>query len=171
MSDYYLIGKLETVNNPDGYLAVDSFSDFPDRFLNLEFVFIDIYGVYKKVFVEDSIVSESEILMKFFYFNSDMDSKALVGCRIFIEESDLIDLEDDSYFIHDLVGCKVFKEGKFFGVLTDVIKLTSNDVYVIDNDGEEYLLPALKDFIEKINIGSKELFLSKNANLLGKDEI
>jgi len=100
-----------------------------------------------------------------------MDSKALVGCRIYIEESDLVDLGDNSYFIHDLVDCKVFKEGKFFGVLTDVIKLTSNDVYVIDNDGEEYLLPALKDFIEKIDIGSKELFLSNNAELLGKDEI
>ena len=83
----------------------------------------------------------------------------------------MIDLKENSYFIHDLIGCKVFKEGKFFGVLTDVIKLTSNDVYVIDNDGEEYLLPALKDFIEKINIGSKELLLSKNAELSGEDEI
>ena len=171
MSDYYLIGKLEAVNNPGGYLAVEPFTDFPDRFLNIESVFINIYGVYKKVFVEDSIVSESGIFIKFFNFNSEVDSEALVGCRIFIEESELVDLEDNSYFIHDLIGCKVFKEGKFFGVLTDVIKLTSNDVYVIDNDGEEYLLPALKDFIEKINIGSKELLLSKNAELSGEDEI
>ena len=58
-----------------------------------------------------------------------------------------------------------------FGVLSDVIQLTSNDVYVIDNDGKEYLLPAINDFIEKIDIGSKELFLTKNADLLGEDEI
>jgi len=171
LGDYYLIGKLETVNNSDGYLSVDSFTDFPDRFLNLESVFLNIYGVYKRVFVEDSIVSESGIFIKFFFFNSEIDSKVLVGCGIFIEESELVDLEDNSYFIHDLVGCKVFKEGKFFGVLTDVIKLTSNDVYVIDNGGKEYLLPALKNFIVKINIGSKELLLSENAELLGEDEI
>ena len=171
MSDYYLIGKLRAVYDQGGYLSVDPFSDFPDRFLNLDSVIINIYGVYKKVFIEDSLVTESGIFIKFFCFSSDMDSEALVGSRIFIEKNELVDLEDNSYFIHDLVGCKVYKEGKFFGVLTDVIKLTSNDVYVIDNDGKEYLLPALKDFIEKINIGSKEILLNKNAELLGEDEI
>lgn len=171
MGDYYLIGKLEAVNNRNGYLSVEPFSDFPDRFLNLEFVFISIYGVYKKIFIEDSVVSGSGIFIKFFNFNSDMDCEPLVGCRIYVNESELVDLEDNSYFIHDLIGCRIYKEGKFFGVLSDVIQLTSNDVYVIDNDGKEYLLPALKDFIEKINIGSKEIFLSKNAELLGEDEI
>ena len=171
MSDYYLIGKLEAVNNSDGYLSVEPFSDFPERFLSLESVFIEIYGVYKKVSVEESIVTDAGILIKFLNFNSDLDAEPLLGSSIYIDQSDLVELEDNSYFIHDLIGCRIYKEGKFFGVLSDVIQLTSNDVYVIDNDGKEYLLPAIRDFIEKIDIGSKEIFLTKNAEILGEDEI
>ena len=171
MGDYYLIGKLEAVNNLEGYLSVEPFSDFPGRFRDLESVFIKIYGVYKKILIEESVVSDSGILIKFFNFNSDLEAEALVGCSIFVDESELIVLEENSYFIHDLVGCSIFKEGKFFGVLSDVIQLTSNDVYVIDNDGKEYLLPAIKDFIDKIDTGGKKIFLTKNAELLGEDEI
>lgn len=171
MSDYYLIGKLEAVNNQDGYLSVEPFSDFPGRFLDLHSVFIEIFGVYKKVLIEESLVSESGILIKFLNFNSDFEAEPLVGSRIFVHESELVELEENSFFIHDLIGCKIFKGGKFFGILSDVIQLTSNDVYVIDNDGKEYLLPAIKDYIEKIDIGSKELFLTNNAELLSEDEI
>jgi 16S rRNA processing protein RimM len=171
LGDYYLIGNLEAVNNQDGYLSVEPFSDFPERFLNLKSVFINIYGVYRKILIEESIVDNSGILVKFLNFNSDFDAEPLVGCGIFVDQSELVELEENSYFIHDLIGCKIYKEGKFFGVLSDVIQLTSNDVYVIDNDGKEHLLPAINDFIEKIDIGSKEIFLTKNADLLGEDEI
>jgi 16S rRNA processing protein RimM len=171
LSDYYLIGKLQAVNNPDGYLSVEPFSDFPERFFNLKSVFIGIYGVYKKIFIEESIFENSGILIKFFNFDSDLEAGPLVGCSIYIDQSELIELEENSFFIHDLIGCRIYKEGKFFGVLSDVIQLTSNDVYVIDNDGKEFLLPAVKDFIQHIDIGSKEIFLTNNADLLGEDEI
>jgi 16S rRNA processing protein RimM len=171
LSDYYLIGKLETANNPDGYLSVDPFSDFPDRFLNLDSVFIEIYGAYKKILIEECLVSDSGIFIKFLNFNSDLESEELIGCGIYVSKSELVELEKDSYFIHDLVGCKISKNDKFFGVLSDVIQLTSNDVYVIDIDGKEFLLPAIKGFIEKIDVESKEIILTNNAELLGEDEI
>jgi 16S rRNA processing protein RimM len=44
------------------------------------------------------------------------------------------------------------EEGKAVGVLKDVLRLSSNDVYVVEKNGKEILLPAVKEFIRKIDI-------------------
>ena len=52
--------------------------------------------------------------------------------EILIEEKDLIEPGKNEYFIHDLIGCQVISENNdVIGVLTDVVQITSNDVYVV----------------------------------------
>jgi ribosomal 30S subunit maturation factor RimM len=49
---YFLIGEIKAVFDDDGFVSIESFSDFYDRFIELEFVFVKIYGVIKKFFIE-----------------------------------------------------------------------------------------------------------------------
>ena len=51
------------------------------------------------------------------------------------------DLEEDEYFIADLIGMQVVLTRKAgFGTLTDVMETGANDVYVVENgEGEEIL--------------------------------
>lgn len=160
--DYFLIAEIKSVNSSDGFLGVRSHSDSAERFLHLEKVFIDIFGGMRKFIVEDVRIDRQLILIKFLNFNTSEDVSFLVGKKVFVEKPDTlkIDKESNTFFIHDLIGCKVIRNSKFVGVLEEVLTLPANDVYIIkDSEGGEILIPAVKDFVLNIDIKNKVLTL------------
>ncbi|MBR1822636.1 MAG: 16S rRNA processing protein RimM, partial [Ruminococcus sp.] len=62
---------------------------------------------------------------------------------------DDLELDDDTYFIQDLIGMEVrdADSGQVYGRLDDVMQTGANDVYVIKGDDKEYLVPAIADVI------------------------
>ena len=71
------------------------------------------------------------------------------------EREDAIELEEDEYFIVDLVGCTVVDtEGFEYGKIKDVIQTPSNDVYWVQGK-KEVLVPVLKDIVLDINMDEK----------------
>ena len=161
MNDLYLIAEIANVYDTHGNLVLKSYSDFPDRFVKLKKVLIDIYGSFRYFTVESCRISDNSIIVKFKNFDSDSDASYLIGKRIYIEEKDLVELPENFYFIHDLIGSSVFKENRFIGKLTDVLSLPSNDIYVVEgDDGGELLIPALKRYIVYFDQKEKKLFIS-----------
>ncbi len=160
--DYFLIAEIKSVNSSDGFVGVRSHSDSAERFLHLEKVFIDIFGGMRKFIVEDVRIDRQLILIKFLNFDTSEDVSFLVGKKVFVEKTDIlkIDEESNTFFIHDLIGCKVVRNDKYIGVLEEVLSLPANDVYVVkDEEGGEILIPAVKDFVLKIDIKNKVLTL------------
>ena len=73
-------------------------------------------------------------------------------------------LPEGSYFIFDLIGCRVYDgaTGTFIGELVDVQRQPANDVYVIKKeDGEEMVLAAIKKFVTSIDIEEKKIIIDQ----------
>jgi len=171
LEDFFLIAEISSVFSDDGFVKVKSHSDFPERFFLLDEIYIDIFGEKRSFFVEDVDRIEGYFILKFKNFDSDADVEFLVGSAIFVNKKDLIQLDDDSYFIHDLIGCKVFFNDKFFGSIVDVLSLTSNDVYVVKSeDGNERLIPAISEMISDIKIDKKTIYLKQDFDEFSDDE-
>jgi 16S rRNA processing protein RimM len=49
------------------------------------------------------------------------------------------------------------EDGEPIGVVKDVLKYPANDVYVIESNGKELLLPAVKEFVKKIDVDAKTM--------------
>ena len=65
------------------------------------------------------------------------------------------DLNLVEYYTFDIVGLHVFDSaGNALGVVKDVLKTGSNDVYVASKPGEaaQILIPALKKVVKEINL-------------------
>ncbi len=171
LEDYFLIAKIISVFDDNGYLKVKSFSDFPERFFLLNEVYIHIFGDYRKFLVEDVEKIEKYFLLKLNNFDSEIDVEFLVGSSVFVDKNNSVSLEEDSFFIHDLVGCKVFFNTKFFGNIVDVLSLNSSDVYQLEDDnGVERLIPAISEYIETVNIKEKVVNLKIDFDELSDDE-
>ncbi len=171
MEDYFLIAKIISVFNADGFMKVKSHSDFPERFFLLDKIYIDIFGDRRLFFVEDVDRIGGNFILKFKNFDSDRDVEFLIGSTIFVNKKDVVELEKDTHFIHDLIGCKVFFSTKFFGKVVDVLSLTSNDVYVVENEnGEQKLIPVISEVILDINIKEKVINLKKDFDEFSDDE-
>ncbi len=78
---------------------------------------------------------------------------ALVGGELFIPKSELPELEEDTYYWHDLLGIEVYTPtDRLLGVIESIIDTGSNDVYVVKNKKKELLIPALESVVLEIDL-------------------
>lgn len=171
MSEYYLIAEVKAVYGSDGFVSVRSHSDYPDRFFDLERVYIEVFGDKKEFFVEEVVELKNFFALKFKNFNTAKEAEFLVGKRIYVSSEEAIELVDNTFFIHDLIGSKVYRNGEVFGTLIDVLKLPANDVYVITGlEGNEILIPAVSDYVERFDPVEKVLILQPGGAIYDDDE-
>lgn len=166
MDNYFLIAEVSTVFDSTGSVVLKSFSDFPERFLKLKSVFIDYFGEKKSLLIELSKIVDKDIVIKFKGINSADDVQFVVGKKLYVDSANLYKLPDDSFYIHDLIGSDVFIGTKFFGKLTDVLTIPANDVYVIEHEGKEVLIPVVQQYIKEFDEHIKKLFLTDLSRML-----
>ncbi|MBX2991571.1 MAG: 16S rRNA processing protein RimM [Bacteroidetes bacterium] len=86
------------------------------------------------------------------------DAEQLVGSFLFVDEKDAVRLPKGTHFVHDIIGLRVIGENnETIGVVKDVLKYPANDVYVVERNGNEVLLPAVKEFIKRIDMESRTM--------------
>jgi 16S rRNA processing protein RimM len=154
MQKYLQIGKIVNTHGIKGELKIIPLTDNVERYDFLEWVYVQSKGTYRKYYIESIRYHKGVVITKFKGVN-DMDTAlSLKNLFILVDRKNAIPLNQDSYFICDLVGCTVFeKSNNRLGVLADVIKTGSNDVYVVKNDsGKEILIPALKSVVTDISL-------------------
>jgi len=171
VNDLILIAVVKSVLNNEGLVAVDSYSDFNERFFALKKIFIEFFGNSKEFFVEKTEIIDGNIALKIKGFDNQNDAALLIGKKIYVDSENAVKLDKDTYFIHDLINSEVYRNSKLLGYLVDVFVLKSNDVYVIkDLQGKQILLPAVKDYIKNFDPKKKRLELVEDCDLLYDDE-
>jgi 16S rRNA processing protein RimM len=80
---------------------------------------------------------------------------------IYLNRDDL-NLNEGQYLIADLLGCKVFhsETKEQLGVLTDVSKTGANDVWHVEKEGKEYLVPAIPPVIDSVDVEQEEIVIT-----------
>ena len=92
-------------------------------------------------------------LGRFAGVNTREMAEALNGKELLLPEDQLPQLEEGEYYHYQLIGLEVeTTAGDFLGVLCKVIPTGSNDVYVVEKDNREVLIPAIEDVIQSIDL-------------------
>ena len=94
---------------------------------------------------------------------TDMDAaRAQVGRTYYLAKADA-KLPRGRYFIDDLLGCDVVDADTdcVYGQLTNVDRPAAQDIYTVtDGAGEEHMLPAVPEFVKKIDIDARKIFVT-----------
>ena len=108
------------------------------------------------------------VLLKLEGIDDITEAEKYKNCYIKINREDAVELEEDSYFIVDIIGSEVFtEEGEDLGKVVDVFQTGSNDVYTVKTlDGKEILLPAIEDVIKNVNIENKKIVIHLMEGLI-----
>lgn len=171
MDDFFLIAEVKAILGTEGYVNIQSFSDFSERFFQLKEVYVDFFGNFKKFVVEDAISSGKNIALKFKGFNSADDAAIFLNKKVFVEKKNSVLLDENTFFIHDVIGSSVFRNSELIGTVDDVYVLPANDVYVIKtSEGRNILVPAVKDYVKGFNAIDRRLELVPDCDLLYDDE-
>lgn len=63
-----------------------------------------------------------------------------------------------SYYWQDVIGLAVVTdEGERLGRVREILQTGANDVYVVDTEPGELLLPAIKDVVRRVDVAGGEL--------------
>lgn len=159
----YLIGNVLRPQGLSGEVKVAVVSPRPERFNLLKRVYLkkDNVQTYTIEAVRLTAGIGRFVYIKFKEVTTRTAAESLRGAEILVEQQDLIQLQQDEYFIHDLIGCRVLSEqGVYIGEIIDVLQLSSNDVYVLQSEtGKEILIPAIKEVVKKIAPESKQVIV------------
>jgi 16S rRNA processing protein RimM len=80
---------------------------------------------------------------------------------------DSIPLEENEYFCDQLIGLTVVTtSGERIGRVDEIFETGSNDVYVVKRDDKTYLLPAIKDVIQEIDLRRQRITIKAMTGLL-----
>ena len=98
----------------------------------------------------------------------DIDQAAALKDKYLeIPASESMPLEDDQFYHHQLIGLRVETTGgHFLGTIKRIMPTGSNDVYVIDGDGRELLVPAIGDVVKQVNLSQGLVVIEEIDGLL-----
>ena len=147
------IGKVIKVHNNKGILKVYPVTDFPEHFKALKEVFLVKAAANFKVAVEKATFHKNLILLTICGCDSRSEAEKWRGATVAIEKKNLWPLGKNEYYYFDLIGLTVITdEGRELGKIRKIFPTGSNDVYVVKDKENEYMLPAIKDVVKKIDI-------------------
>ncbi len=93
------------------------------------------------------------IILKLEGFENINAAEALLNQEVEISERYLPGLEENEFYWHDLVGLSVYDEtGGFLGKVEEIFPTGSNDVLVVRREGEELLLPAIREVVLEVEL-------------------
>lgn len=148
------IGKIVKAFGIGGEVVVFPMTDDTLRFKKLKNVFV---GQTELKATDRAItavaVEQRGVRLRLEGIEDRTAAEQLVGLLLFVDEKDAVRLQKGTFFIHQVVGLNVVDEtGQPIGSVKDVLKYPAHDVYVVESNGRELMLPAVKEFIKKIDI-------------------
>ena len=145
-------GEVVTTHGVRGEMKVLPWADGPD-FL-CEFDRVRIGGVDYKV--ENCRIQKTCNLLKVQGVDTMEAAQALHGKIVEIYREDC---PEDMIFVAELIGVRVFCEGREIGKVTDVLDYPGNKVYVVRGE-HSYMIPAVKAFILSTDMEKEEMHVN-----------
>ena len=96
-------------------------------------------------------------------------AEALRGLELMVPRSVAPPLEEDEWWVEDLVGCAVHDAGRRVGIVRNMLALPSCEVLEVEreDDGRELLVPLVSDAVRDVDVEAREIEI--DMRFLGED--
>mgnify|MGYP000847862749 CR=1 FL=1 len=161
MEDMLQVGVITQTHGVRGEVKVFPTTDDVNRFKKLKQVILDTGKETMPLEIQSVKFFKQFVILKFKDIDNINDIEKYKRCSLYVTREHAVALEEDEYFIADMIGMEVCTEdGNIFGTLKDVIETGANDVYVIENaEHGEVLVPAIKECIRSVDIEKGQMMI------------
>lgn len=144
-------GKIVTTHGIRGEVKIMPYCDSPELLCEFDRLFID--KNHEEIGIERSRVFKNMVIAKLEGVDTPEAAEKLRNKILFMHRDDL-ELDENTYFIQDLVGMEVKDADTDFlyGKISEVMQTGANDVYVISGADREYLVPAIPDVVVSTDV-------------------
>ena len=147
--DFVAIGKIMKPRGIRGEAFLLPLTDFPDRFDDLDTARLEAPdGAFSSLDVVYVRAYGPRTAIKFQGIDTPEEVGRLRGHFVLVPRDAVHPLPDDAFYVFQIEGLPVeTASGQMVGQVVEVLSYPANDVYVVDRDGEDVLIPAVREFV------------------------
>jgi 16S rRNA processing protein RimM len=168
------IGFVGRAKGVRGEVAVEALTWSPERFAEVRQVRLEHDGREdQNLEIESWREDQRGLLVKFVGVNSpEQVREQITGGYLTIPKAQVAPPPEGRYFVFDVVGCRVRDEtGRCLGEVTDVLEMPASDVFAVRlESGGEALLPAVRDFVTRVDVIKGEIDVCGVEELIASGE-
>jgi 16S rRNA processing protein RimM len=166
--DLIAIGRISKPIGTQGELKVLPLTDDKQRFAGLQSVWVghDAARVEQRDILTVR-VDAKQVVVSLIGIETLHEAKELQNKYLFVPKEQKIELRTGSYFMDEVIGCEVVTEEQVnVGIVTDLLSLPANDVWVVRKGTKEILIPAVKEIIRNVDVKMKRITIHALEGLL-----
>lgn len=170
IKQYLEIGKIVSTHGLKGEVKVQPWCNSPD-FL-CEFDNFYLKDGKEKIVVSNVRIQKNMVIMELEGVTTSEQAVSYRNKILFINRND-VELDDDCYFIQDLIGLKAIDvdTNEIYGEIIDVTETGANDVYHIKSEGGKmYYVPAIADVVIKTDLEQKTMLIRPLKGLFDDED-
>jgi 16S rRNA processing protein RimM len=175
LTERIAVGVIRKAHGVRGEASVEPWTDSVERLHELQSVTLvsPTESETREVRIEGVRAHGERALVKFSGVETPEAVQELHNWTVEIPEADARSLEDDEYFLHDLVGLTLIDgEGRERGVVTEVFEGGGGILlHVKRADGRTFDLPFAADLCTEIDVAAKRIVVSLPEGIEDLDAI
>jgi len=171
MEKWFNVGKVVNTHGVRGEIRVISRTDFPEeryKVGNTIYFFQNDKANPLELKIKSHRLHKNFNLLTFEGYENVNEVEFMKGGLLKVPESFLGALQENEYYFHEIIGCKVVTvEGEELGEITEILTPGANDVWVAQGkDGKELLIPYIEEVVMKVDVKEKVVVIELMEGLL-----
>jgi 16S rRNA processing protein RimM len=165
-------GKISKVHGLSGGLKLITFSRRLENLETLDTLFIGKPGDKEpeRFILTECRPDKGSALIKLEGIDTIDKAEELVGRDVYVDRSDLPELEKGEFYWFELIGLETYTEdGKYIGRVESLIDRALQSVLIVKKGGKEILIPLSEPIIKEISLKESKIIISPPDGLLNGD--
>ncbi len=167
----FLVAQFGKTVGLKGELKLNLHTDFPEQFK------VGRVLSTQRGDLEIERYNSKRGLIKIVGYDNPEDARELTNVKIYSSEDETreyCELKSGEYFWFDLIDSNIIEESLVLGKIKDIQRLPQGDYFLIDTSiqlieegfAKSFLLPYLPNFIDKVDIDNKKVFVIGAKDIL-----
>lgn len=153
------VGKIVGTHGVRGMVRIQPWCDSAEFFCTLKRLYLNNDGS-DKLSVNNSRPHGNVVIAAIKGIDSIEQAETFRNKVLYMDRRDA-KLAEGQYFITDLIGCEVFDADteRLLGKISDVSQTGANDVWHINKNGKEYLIPCIDEVVISVDIDAEKIII------------
>jgi 16S rRNA processing protein RimM len=161
------LGEVVTTHGLNGWLKLNLFNTESTALVSGAEVILEKAGERSAHRLQASNPHRNQLLVKFVGVDSIDRATLLVGATLLVEETALASLAPGQYYHYQVIGFEVFSaSGERIGIISSTFSTPAGELYVVQGTAKEHLIPAIKEFIDKVDFTTGRIIINPPEGLL-----
>lgn len=164
-----IVGKIVNTCGLKGEVKVINSSDFTEQRYkknNLLIVNNEDKNINEVLTVSSYRENDKFVYLKFKEINSIEEAERLKECYLLIDGDLLEKINEDTFYHYELLNMEVHYNSEKIGKISEISYNGAQDLIRIQGEKFNVLVPFVNEFIEKIDIENKRIYLKHLEGLL-----